>query len=206
MFELLTVLLRAKHLCSFFPHTPRFHPHSTTLYPEPLHYTDSANEAWATLSSSSYSPYWYRVMALFRLVASSQSIFILFTFTHFVSLLPCHIPNFSWTASLTPLAPLFVTGWWLARSSYDLQLHPFLGPMLVHRLWPFPHLLAHRSLRPSATCTNNLFFFPPMGLFFLDSLTLKMTALWSFEMPGITRLMTQCMLEDLDLSNTALRT
>ena len=55
MFELLTVLLRAKHLCSFFPHTPRFHPHSTALYPEPLHYTDSANEAWATLSSSSYS-------------------------------------------------------------------------------------------------------------------------------------------------------
>jgi hypothetical protein len=39
--------------------TPFPSPTPMALHPEPLYYTDSANEAWALLSSSSNSPYWY---------------------------------------------------------------------------------------------------------------------------------------------------
>ena len=51
MFKLPTVLSRAKHSCSFLPHTPSFPPHSTgTVFQTSVWCdTDGTIEAWATV-------------------------------------------------------------------------------------------------------------------------------------------------------------
>jgi hypothetical protein len=116
MCELPTVLSRAKHSCSFPPHTCSFPPHSTGTVSQ-----TSQLQWWCqwSLSSSSYLPYSYTVTALLGPVTSIQSIFIyLYSLG---SLLLCHMSHSSWNASLTPLTPVVVTGWWEAHWSFDLQ-------------------------------------------------------------------------------------